>query len=185
MIVSAVWTFWQREKKIFDWLDQTRSPIILSVTSLASHCLRVVTDLLREEESRTEMRPMTDLEPVTEVRDMEESSVDAASNLKEQAERDEKEAEENRIEKRPRAHTLCKLYMYLSVLSLWPDPWARIKVWIIFHEFQKWNRFYEFLKWKFLLLVFCYLFVMIHIVMDVSFISFLLHYFIIEDFGVI
>uniref|UniRef100_A0A8W8LM93 Uncharacterized protein n=1 Tax=Magallana gigas TaxID=29159 RepID=A0A8W8LM93_MAGGI len=53
------------------------------------------------------MRPMTDLEPVTEVRDMEESSVDAATNLKEQAERDEKEAGENRIEKRPRAHTLC------------------------------------------------------------------------------
>lgn len=54
------------------------------------------------------MRPMTDLEPVTEVRDMEESSVDAANNLREQAERDEKDAVENRIEKRPRAQTFCK-----------------------------------------------------------------------------
>lgn len=79
----------------------------------------MVTDLLREKESQTEMRPMTDLEPVTEVRDMEESSVDAATNLKEQAERDEREAGENRIEKRPRAHTLCKLsVLYVSCLFM-------------------------------------------------------------------
>lgn len=44
------------------------------------------------------MRPMTDLEPVTEVNDMEESSVDAATNMKVLTERDEKETVENRIE---------------------------------------------------------------------------------------
>lgn len=54
------------------------------------------------------MRPMTDLEPVTEVHDMEESSVDAATNMKVLTERDEKETVENRIEKRPRAQTFCK-----------------------------------------------------------------------------
>lgn len=54
------------------------------------------------------MRPMTDLEPVTEVNDMEESSVDAATSMKVLTERDEKETVENRIEKRPRAQTFCK-----------------------------------------------------------------------------
>ena len=56
------------------------------------------------------MRPMTDLEPVTEVGDMEESSVDAATNMKVLTERDEKETVENRIEKRPRAQTFCKSF---------------------------------------------------------------------------
>lgn len=63
------------------------------------------------------MRPMTDLEPVTEVNDMEESSVDAATNMKVLTERDEKETVENRIEKRPRAQTFCKSLKKKNPLS--------------------------------------------------------------------
>lgn len=49
------------------------------------------------------------------------------------------------------------------------------------------NNFHEFQNWKFLLVVFCFLFLIIHRIMKVSFISFffLLNYFIIEGFGVI
>ena len=67
---------------------------------------------LRLATAETEMRPMTELEPVTEVKDHEDDGPAAATNADfAQAtaeDEDEREAEDNRIEKRPRAFTWCK-----------------------------------------------------------------------------